>query len=100
MQSFFPRDVLDEILNLIESVSEEVRSRLRDFWFSQDDPTGHSKRSEEDEERIDRRRRGKAIFKNGQKLTMPAQLGQLKTRRVGKGLLQSPLWFADDLPRL
>ena len=34
--SFFPRDVLDEILNLIESVSEDFLTTLL-FRFSQND---------------------------------------------------------------
>ena len=32
--SFFPRDVLDEILNLIESVSEDFPSYSTHSWFS------------------------------------------------------------------
>ena len=30
--SFFPRDVLDEILNLIESVSEDFPSYSLEYW--------------------------------------------------------------------
>ena len=37
---------------------------------------------------------------SGQKWTLPAQLGQLKTGQDGKGLLQIHLWCPDDLPRL
>ena len=48
----------------------------------------------------DRRRGGKTISKNGQEWTLPAQLGQLKTGKNGKGLLQIHLWCPDDLPRL
>ena len=33
MLSFFPRGVLDEILNLIESVSEDFPSYSFLFWF-------------------------------------------------------------------
>ena len=32
--SFFPRDVLDEILNLIESVSEDFPSYSSIMWYS------------------------------------------------------------------
>ena len=33
-------------------------------------------------------------------MTLPAQLGQLKTGQGGKGLLQIHLWCPDNLPRL
>ena len=33
-------------------------------------------------------------------MSLPAQLGQLKTGQDGKGLLQIHLWCPDDLPRL
>ena len=39
------------------------------------------------------------ILKSGQQWTLPAQLGQLKTEKGGKGLLLS-LWCPDDLPGL
>ena len=52
------------------------------------------------EQKEDRRRGGKTILKSGQEWTLPAQLGQLKTRQGGKGLLQIHLWCPDDLPRL
>ena len=68
------------------------------FWFSKDNPTGHSERKKKKKE--DRRRGGKTISKNGQEWTLPAQLGQLKTGQVGKGLLRIHLWCPDDLPRL
>ena len=42
----------------------------------------------------------KAISKNGQEWTFPAQLGQLKTRQDGKGLLRIHLWCSDELPTL
>ena len=45
-------------------------------------------------------RGGKTISKSGQEWTLPAQLGQLKTGRDGKGLLRIHLWCPDDLPRL
>ena len=48
----------------------------------------------------DRRRGGKTISKSGQELTLPAQLGQLKTGQDGKGSLRIHLWCPDDLPRL
>ena len=60
MLSFFPRGVLDEILNLTESVSEiflptlpypgqETEAKMvwpcfEVFWFSKDNPIGHSSR--------------------------------------------------------
>ena len=59
---------------------------LKIFWFSKDNPTGHSERKKEKE--ADRRRGGKTISKSGQEWTLPAQLGQLKTGEDGKGLLQ------------
>ena len=71
---------------------------LKVFWFSKDNPTGHSERKKVIE--ADRRRGGKTISKSGQEWTLPAQLGQLKTGQDGKGLLQIHLWCPDDLPRL
>ena len=72
------------------------------FWFSKDNPTGHSerKKKKKKEKEADRRRGGKTISKSGQEWTLPAQLGQLKTGQDGKGLLQIHLWCPDDLPRL
>ena len=69
------------------------------FWFSKDNPTGHSERKEKEKE-ADRRRGGKTISKSGQEWTLPAQLRQLKTGQDGKGLLQILLWCPGDLPRL
>ena len=66
------------------------------FWFSKDNPTGHSERNR----KIDRRKRGKIISKSGQDWTLPAQLGNLKTGQDGKGLLRVHLWCPNDLPRL
>ena len=71
---------------------------LKVFWFSKDNPTGHSEKEKEKE--ADRKRGGKTISKSGQEWTLPAQLGQLKTGQDGKGLLQIYLWCPDDLPRL
>ena len=68
------------------------------FWFSKDNPTGHSERKKKKE--VDRRRGGKTISKSGQEWTLPAQLGQLKTGQDGKGLLRIHLWCPDDLPKL
>ena len=45
------------------------------------------------------RRGGKIISKSGQEWTLTAQLGQLKTRQDGKGLLRIHLWCPDDLLR-
>ena len=73
---------------------------LKVFWFSKNNPTGHSERKKEKEKEADRRRGGKTISKSGQEWTLPAQLGQLKTGQDGKGLLQIHLWCPDDLPRL
>ena len=67
------------------------------FWFSKENPTGHSEKKGEE---ADRRTGGKTISKNGQEWTLPAQLGQLKTGQDGKGLLRIHLWCPDDLPRL
>ena len=55
------------------------------FWFSKDNPTGHSERKKkkrQTEEEV-----GKTISKSGQEWTLPVQLGQLKTGQDGKGLL-------------
>ena len=71
---------------------------LKVFWFSKDNPTGHSERKKKKE--ADRRNGGKTISKSGQEWTLSAQLGQLKTGQDGKGLLQIHLWCPDDLPRL
>ena len=46
---------------------------LKVFWFSKDDPTGHSERKKVDE--ADRRRNMKTISKSGQEWILPAQLG-------------------------
>ena len=54
----------------------------------------------EKEEEADRRRGGKTLSASGQKMTLPAELGQLKKGQGGMGLLQIHLWCADDLPRL
>ena len=53
----------------------------------------------EENEEADTRRGGKTILKIGQEWTPPAQLGQLKTGQVGKGLWQIHLWCPDDLLR-
>ena len=70
---------------------------LKVFWFSKDNPTGHSERKKKE---ADRRRGGKTISKSGQEWTLPAQPGQLKAGQDGKGLLRIHLWCPDDLPRL
>ena len=49
---------------------------------------------------VNRRSGGKTLLKSGQKLTLLAQLGQLRTGQGGKGLLQIHLWCPDDLTRL
>ena len=54
----------------------------------------------ENEKEADRRSGGKTISKGGEEWTLPAQLGQLKTRQNGKGLLRIHLWCPDDLPML
>ena len=49
------------------------------------------------------KRRGgqeKTILKSGQEWTLPAQLGQLKTGQVGKGLLRSQMWCPNNLALL
>ena len=67
------------------------------FWYSKENPTGHSERKKK---KADRRRGRKTISKSGQEWTLPAQLGQLKTGQDGKGLLRIHLWCPDDLLRL
>ena len=71
---------------------------LKVFWFSIDNPTGHSKRKKkrrQTEEEVERK-----YIKSGPEWTLPAQLGQLKTGQDGKGLLRIHLWCPDDFPRL
>ena len=78
--------------NLVRTIEQ-----LYDFWFSKDNPTGHSERKKkkrQTEEEVGR------LSKSGQEWTLPAQLGQLKTGQDGKGLLRIHLWCPDDLPRL
>ena len=72
----------DELLTLVK------KRKLR--WF------GHVSKSyglaktilqgtvKEKEKEADRRRGGKTISKSGQELTLPAQLGQLKTKQDGR----------------
>ena len=43
------------------------------------------------------RRGGKTILKSGQGWTLPDQPGQLKIVENGKWLLQSQLWYPNDL---
>ena len=71
---------------------------LKVFWFSKDNPTGHSERKKK--KRQTEEEGGKTTAKSGQEWTLPAQLGQLKTGQDGKGLLRIHLWCPDDLPRL
>ena len=54
----------------------------------------------EKEVHVDRRRGGKTILKSGQGGTLPDQPGQLKIGEDGKWLLQSHLWYPNDLARL
>ena len=61
---------------------------MKVFWSSEDNTTGHSERNKK---KRDRRKDWKTISKSGQELTLPAQLGQLKTGQDGKGLLHRPL---------
>ena len=53
-----------------------------------------------EKEEVDRRKGGKTISKRGLGWTVPAQLGKLKTRQDGKGLLRSHLWCRNDQARL
>ena len=67
------------------------------FWFSKDNPTGHSERKKkkrQTEEEVGRQ------YQRVDRMTLPSQLGQLKTGQNGKGLLRIHLWCPDDLPRL
>ena len=57
------------------------------FWFSKDNPTGHSERTKK-KKGADRRRGGKTISRSGREWTLTAQLGQLKTGQDGEGLLR------------
>ena len=50
-----------------------------------------------EKQEVDRRRGGKIMSKSGQKWTLPAQLGQLRTGPDGQGLLQSHLWCPNDV---
>ena len=70
---------------------------LKVFWFSKDNPTGHSERKKkkrQTEEEVGRQ------YQRVDRNALPAQLGQLKTGQDGKGLLQIHLWCPNDLPRL
>ena len=82
-----------------ETKAKMVWPCLKVFWFSKDNPTGHSERKKKKE--TDRRRGGKTISKSGQEWT---QLGQLKTGQDGKGLLRRIVANSSvvprDLPRL
>ena len=66
------------------------------FWFSKDNPTGHSERKKK------KRQTEEEVGRQYQSVdrTLPAPLGQLKTGQDGKGLLRIYLWCPDDLPRL
>ena len=77
-----------------------VWPRFKAFWFSKDNPTGHSERTKKKEKEAYRRRGGKTASKSGQEWTLPAQLGRLKTGQDRMGLLRTHLWCPDDLPRL
>ena len=68
------------------------------FWFSKDNPTGHSEGKKE--KGAERRRGWKTISRSGQEWALLAKLGQLKTGQDGKGLLRIHPWCPDGLPRL
>ena len=61
------------------------------FWFSKDNPTGHSERKK-------KKRQTEEVGRV--EWTSPAQLGQLKTGQDGKDCYRVHLWCPDDLPRL
>ena len=65
-----------------------VWSCFKAFWFSKDNPTGHSERKQKEDLEADSRRGGKTMSKSGQEWTLPTQLCQLKTGQDGKGLLR------------
>ena len=69
---------------------------LKVFWFSKDNPTGHSERKKK------KRQTEEEVGRQYQRVdrTLPAQLGQLKTGQDVKGLLQIHLWCPDDISRL
>ena len=76
-----------------ETKAKMVRPCLMVFWFSKDNPTGHSERKKkkrQTEEEVERQYQ--RADRNG--------LGQLKTGQDGKGLLQIHLWCPNVLPRL
>ena len=79
-----------------------VWTNLKVFWLSKDNSAGYSARKDkiDGEDKVDRRRGGKIILRSGQGRTFLAQLGHLKTRLGGKGLLESHLWCPNDLTRL
>ena len=68
----------DDLLTLVK----KWKLRLKVFWLSKEDPTGHREREIIKEEEVDRIRGGKRILKSGQEWTLPAQLGQLKTKEI------------------
>ena len=55
--------------------------RFKVFWFSKDNPTGHSERTTKKRQTEED---GKTISKSGQEWTLPAQLGPLKIGQDGK----------------
>ena len=57
-----------------------VWPHLKAFYFSKDDPAGHSARK-------NKKKDGKTILWSGKGWTLLTQLGQLKTGLGGKGLL-------------
>ena len=78
----------DELLTMVK----KRKLRWLDYVSMSSGLAGHG-------EEVDERRGGNAVLKNGQG-TLPAQLGQLKTGKNGKGLLRSRLWCLSDLARL
>ena len=63
---------------------------LKIFWFTKDNPTGHSERKKK------KRQTEEGVGRQYQRV----ELGQLKTGQDGKGLFRMHLWCPDDLPRL
>ena len=74
-----------------------VWPRFKVFWFSKDNPTGHSERTKEKRQTEEEMgRQYQRVDRNG----LSAQLGRLKTGQDGTELLRTHLWCPDDLPRL
>ena len=71
-----------------------VWPRFKVFWFSKDNPIGHSERKKkrrQTEEEVGRQ------SQSGQEYILPGHFGRLKTGQDRMGLLRTHRWCPDDL---